>query len=247
MTRIMRDSVTVSSIPIGGTQIAAGYDDGSFDNMTALALRFPHIPRVLVDVNGSLPRSAVRDWETGDKAGNLEQWVIAHNAATGKKDAVVYCNRATIAEVRQLTGSQVLGKDYWLWVATLDGTIYGPQQLAGVIACQDKGSNLNNGNYDESVVFADWWMAPASPPPNPLHAAALSVSAATTRVLTVERGIPGFTGVYSTQVYDATGFKLVTSNNQDTKVVFSLPSGGKYSVHTEAAGYALAVKDIIVP
>lgn len=157
MTRVMRDSVTVAAIPVEGTDIAAGYEDGSFTNAAMLLARFPGVPKVLIDVNGSLPQADVRDWETGDKAGSLEQWVIDHNAFTGRKDAVVYCNRSTIPEVRQLTGSQILGVDYWLWVATLDGTLFTPQMYPGVIACQDKGASQTGANFDESVVFADWW------------------------------------------------------------------------------------------
>lgn len=157
MTKIMRDSTEASVIPVDGTDIAAGYLDGSFQTWAALAVRFPNIPRVAVDVNGSAPGAQVRDWETGDKAGSLEQWVIQHNALSGVKDAVIYCNRSTIAEVRQLTGSQILGVDYFLWIATLDGSVFGPSDLAGVIACQDKGSAQVGANYDESIV----WPCPA--------------------------------------------------------------------------------------
>jgi hypothetical protein len=163
MTRIMGDSVTVRNIPLS-VQLAAGYDDGTFDNANALAARFPHIPNVLIDVNGGIPAAAVRDWETGDKSGNLETWVENHNLRTGKHDAVVYCNRSTVTEVRQLTGSQILGQDYWLWVATLDGTLVTPAMQPGLVACQDKSEA---GLWDESVVFADWWFAPPTPPPPP--------------------------------------------------------------------------------
>ena len=114
---------------------------------------------VFIDVNGSRPDVQVRDWETGDKSGSLEQWVIDHNEASGKKDAVVYCNRSTIPEVRSLTGSQVLGQDYFLWVSTLDGTVYTGE---GVIACQNKGESLTGGHWDSSVVFnTTWWQADA--------------------------------------------------------------------------------------
>lgn len=169
MTRIMRDSTTPNAIPLAGTDIAAGYINGNYANMTALAARFPHVPRVSIDVLGTAPQAAVRDWETGDKSGSLEQWCIDHNKASGKKDAVVYCNRSTLPEVRQLTGSQILAVDYWLWIATLDSTIVTPQIYPGTIACQDKGSNQLHANYDESVVFANWWM-PGTPPPSVQHA-----------------------------------------------------------------------------
>jgi hypothetical protein len=159
MTLIMRDSVTPLAIPLAGTDIAAGYLDGSFSDVPELAARFPHVPNVLIDVNGSNVRANVRDWETGDKGGNLETWVADHNTAAGVKDAVVYCNRSTIPEVRQLTGSQILGKDYFLWVATLDGTLFTPADYPGALACQDKGSSQVHANYDESVV---WTTAPVA-------------------------------------------------------------------------------------
>jgi hypothetical protein len=157
MTLIMRDSVTPNAIPIAGTQIACAYDDGTFEDVAALHARFPHIPNVLIDVNGSNFRANVRDWEPGDEEGNLESWVGNHNQFTGIKDAVVYCSRDTIPSVRELTGKYVLGVDYWLWVATLDGSIITPSEQLGLIACQDKGSAQVHANYDESVV---WTTAP---------------------------------------------------------------------------------------
>jgi hypothetical protein len=156
MTLVMRDSVAAVNIPVNGTDIAAGYLDGDFNTWAALRRRFPGIPKVAIDVNGSAAGAEVRDWETGDKAGNLETWVEEHNKLTGARDAVVYCNRSTIPEVRQFTGKMILGKDYWLWVATLDGSIYGPAQLPGVLACQQ----FDRGTYDQSVVWpvrSGWW------------------------------------------------------------------------------------------
>ncbi len=154
MTLIMRDSVTPNAIPLAGTQIAAGYIDGGYEDIAQLAARFPHVPKVLVDVNGIAPGAQVRDWETGDKAGNLADWVEQHNAYNkGFSDAVVYCNRSTIAEVRDLTGKWRLNHDYFLWIATGDGTLYTPDMLPGVVACQDKWSTQTHANYDESVVW----------------------------------------------------------------------------------------------
>ena len=173
-TVTMRDAIFAANVPITGTQIAAGYLNGLFDDWADLFPLFPSIPKVAIDVNGSAPGAQVRDWEDGDKGGSLENWVIEHNQLSGASDAVIYSNRQTIAEVRRLTGSQVLGKDYYLWVATLDGTIFGPDQLAGVIACQFTDVN---DVYDESKVWptaAVWWSDgiindphPAPLPPSP--------------------------------------------------------------------------------
>lgn len=170
MTRIMGDSTNMDAIPLS-VSIAAVYDDGHLgvETPAQLEARFPHARygQVWIDVTGATPAAQVRDWETGDKAGSLEQWVIDHNAASGKKDAVVYCDRDTIPEVRQLTGTQVLGTDYWLWVSTLDNTVYGPAQYPHVIACQVKGAALTGGDWDMSIVFDDSFWLPVVPPPAP--------------------------------------------------------------------------------
>jgi hypothetical protein len=170
MTRIMGDSTNLAAIPLDVT-IAAVYDDGHLgvETEAQLGVRFPHdrYGHVFIDVNGSRPGAQVRDWETGDKGGSLEQWVIDHNRDSGRKDAVVYCNVSTIPEVRQLTGTQVLGTDYWLWVATLDGTLFGPAQYEHVIANQIKGAQLTGGDWDLSVVYdASFWL-PVTPPRPP--------------------------------------------------------------------------------
>ena len=152
MTRIGGDSVNLASNP-AGVDIAFYYVNGSLgvDTQADAQARHPGKLVLGIDVNGSAPSAAVRDWETGDKGGSLEQWVIDHNKASGVKDACVYCNRSTIAEVRQLTGAQVLGTDYFLWVTTLDGTLYtGP----GVVACQIL---TIDGAWDLTAVWDDGW------------------------------------------------------------------------------------------
>lgn len=170
MTRIMGDSTNYLAIPTS-VQVVAVYDDGRLgvETPAQIEARFPRAKygQVFIDVTGARPQAQVRDWETGDKAGSLEQWVIDHNKATGKKDAVVYCNRSTVAEVRQLTGTQVLGKDYWLWVSTLDGTVVtGP----GIIGCQVKGAGLTGGDWDQSLVYDGSLWLPVKPPAPPAKA-----------------------------------------------------------------------------
>jgi len=184
MTRMMGDSTVVADIP-ATVNIAAVYASGDYQAATAtVEARFPHARygRCWIDALGTRPDANVRDWETGDKAGSLEQWVIDHNKTSGKKDATVYCNVSTIPEVRQLTGAQVLGTDYWLWIATLDGTVVtagadhldsAPYTYPGVVACQVKGQNLTGGHWDMSMVYDGTLWVPAAPAP-----AAPKVSAA---------------------------------------------------------------------
>lgn len=170
MTRIMGDSSTFGDVP-NHVDIVAAYINGHFGVATKAQLeaKYPssRYGHVLIDVFGSRPDAHARDWENGDKGGNLRNWVGNHNDFSGVKDAVIYANRSTIPEVRRLTGDQVLNKDYFLWVATGDGDIVkGP----GIIACQDKWSGLTKGHWDSSVVFDDnFWKAVGvpSPPPTP--------------------------------------------------------------------------------
>jgi hypothetical protein len=176
--RIMGDSSTFGDVPRQDIDIVAVYDDGNFGVPAPGQVEklYPHARygHCFIDVNGSRPDADVRDWETGDKAGSLEQWVIEHNRIHGKNNAVVYCNRATIPEVRRLTGGQILGKHYFLFIATLDGTEY---RAHGVIACQNKGAMQTHGHYDSSKVYDDrFWRKtggdtpkPTPPPNKPGH------------------------------------------------------------------------------
>lgn len=179
MTWIMGDSTTLTDIPLS-VAVAATYGTGQYAvSAAAVEKRFPHAKYGWnrIDTTGQQPGLCdTRDWETGDKAGSLEQWVIDHNHARGAGTAVVYCNRSTIPEVRTLTRSQVLGRDYWLWVATLDGTVFGPSQYAGVVACQVKGQALTGGHWDMSVVFDGSLWRPVAPPKAPPSLVSASVT-----------------------------------------------------------------------
>lgn len=168
--RIMGDSTNILDIP-KSVDIVAGYVNGH-EGPTTPAFMEAHFPNtqyghVLIDVAGSRPDVQVRDWENGDKGGNLEQWVKNHNNSTGRKDAVIYCNRSTVPEVRRLTASQVLNEDYYLWIATGDGTLV---QGTGIVACQRDWSGITHGHWDRSIVFVDTLWRPKgnpSPPPAP--------------------------------------------------------------------------------
>jgi hypothetical protein len=176
----MGDSSTFGDVPRKDIDIVAVYTDGKFGvpGDGQLEKHYPHdqFGHCWIDVNGSHPEADVRDWETGDKSGSLEKWVADHNKIHGKNNAVIYCNRATIPEVRRLTGGQILGTHYFLFIATLDGSEY---RAHGVIACQDKGSMQTGGHYDSSKVYDDrFWQKtggqhttpkPAPPPQKPGH------------------------------------------------------------------------------
>jgi hypothetical protein len=167
----MGDSTTLGDIPTS-VDIAAAYANGlvGVSSQAQMEARFPHARygHVFIDVTGERPDAQARDWETGDKSGSLEIWVKNHNIHFGKKSAVVYCNVSTIPEVRRDTGSQILNKDYFLWVATLDGSEHTGE---GVIACQRDGQSQTGGHWDRSLVYSTTlWLPTGSPKPAPAPA-----------------------------------------------------------------------------
>lgn len=167
MTRIMRDSTTAADIPLAKMLMVAGYANGRFAWSVEDWARFPGIPHIHIDVNGSHAADAgVLDVETGDATPvGAIAWVAArHNV--GDSRPIVYCNRATRdAVVKNLsTHGFTLGHDYGLWIATLDGTQVLPV-MTGVVAVQHAGENLTGGHYDESIVYDNSWRAPARKPP----------------------------------------------------------------------------------
>lgn len=166
--RIMRDSTTATDIPTAGTQLVAGYANGRYAWTDADWRRFPGIPHVYIDVNGTDPKAGVLDVETGDATVTTAvTWVKARLAlGPGDYPPVIYCNRATLTPLfnaMDAAGLHVV-RDFRLWVATLDGTAELPNML-GVSAVQYKGESLTGGHYDESVVHDPQWRAPAATPP----------------------------------------------------------------------------------
>lgn len=154
MNRIMGDSTVLDDIPLD-VEIAATYVNGRYAvSLNALEARFPHhaYGHCRIDVDGSRPDADMRDWEPGDYGGDLEIWVKDHNGHTGKKDAVIYCDRNDIPGVREGTKSQVLGKDYFMVVAMLNGEMY---EAPGVVGCQRDGANQTGSNWDRTFVNKD--------------------------------------------------------------------------------------------
>jgi hypothetical protein len=166
--RIMFDSVNLHGIPRIGGKLVAYYLDGLYAvaSIAEVEELFPTWQHVPIDVKGDRPDFArVFDVETGDiEPGQLEGICRDYQREspyykTGGRP-IVYCNRSTIPAVRQGTGANVLGRDYFLWVGTGDGTVYtgsdliGPYAKRGVVACQ----NIWTRTYNSSVVLSDQWM-----------------------------------------------------------------------------------------
>ena len=162
MSRIMYDSVQIGTnpgqIPKNG-QIIAPYFDGPYaiPSIPFVEDHFPGQPINGITVTGRNLNARTFDVEPSDiEAGQLENLISnwrEHDAARWEGGArpVVYCSVDTIPSVRVGTGKYILAKDYYLWVATLDGLQYtGP----GVIACQA----WDLGLYDKSVVYSNQFL-----------------------------------------------------------------------------------------
>ena len=78
----MRDSTTATDIPAHGTDLVAGYINGKFEWTPADYSRFPGIPHVFIDINGSHPNAGVLDVEPGCAPVEVvPAWVKARKAA----------------------------------------------------------------------------------------------------------------------------------------------------------------------
>jgi hypothetical protein len=155
--RVMIDSTLIAHDPdmVPKTcDIIAPYYDGTYavPSVAFVEKEFPGKRINGITVTGDNLNARTLDVERGDiSATDLERIIgewNAHDATryAGGARPLVYCNRSTIPGVRTGTGKYVLGRDYYLWVATLDGSQYtGP----GIIANQ----LWDYGRYDYSLVY----------------------------------------------------------------------------------------------
>jgi hypothetical protein len=161
--RRMYDSTNPAGIP-DVVEMVAGYINGSFNWAARVGAfdKWPKAAHVRIDVTGANPASAgVLDVETGDATpAHAPQW-IRDRTSIGMRP-VIYCNRSTMPLVLQATGDLIHGKDYWFWIATLDGTKTLPD-MTGVIAVQFADSKMTGFDADESIVYDDTWHAEPVP------------------------------------------------------------------------------------
>lgn len=172
MTRTGRDSTTAADIPQTGTQVAIGYANGTYQWSQADWDRFAHIPHAMIDVNASNPSADVLDIEQYDATvAQAPGWVRAHNTAHAYP-GILYCSRDTLTPLfNELNAAGlIVGRDFRLFVATLDGTRELPD-MTGVWGVQHSGEAQTGGHYDESLIYDDTWKASVAPP-SAVHAAA---------------------------------------------------------------------------
>ena len=168
--RIMRDSTTLTDIPVHDTDIVAVYRNGRYAvTLHQVRARFPTQPIAWIDVNGTRPDADVLDVEPGDvtpagavpwvKAKRLRQLQATHELYP----PIIYCNRSTLTPLFNAMAAAHLhvGHDFRLWIATLDGKTRKVPDMTGVTAVQWAGQGAGHaGHYDESDVYDDAWLAP---------------------------------------------------------------------------------------
>ena len=161
MTRLMRDSTSLKDIPIHGTDLVAGYVNGSFTASEQDFARFHAIPHVHIDVLGTAADEAgVLDFEQGNPPtpNTCVEWAKKRNELHPGYPAVIYCDRSHLTPLfnaMNAAGLQIK-KDFRLWIATLDGTKT-VHDMTGVTAVQFAGASMTGGHYDESIVYDDAW------------------------------------------------------------------------------------------
>lgn len=161
MTRLMRDSTILRDIPIHGTDLVAGYVNGSGRASERDFARFRGIPHVHIDVLGTDPDEAgVLDFERGNPptAETCAEWAKKRHELHPGYPAVIYCDRdhlTPLFNAMNAAGLHIV-KDFRLWIATLDGTKT-VHDMTGVTAVQFAGESITGGHYDESIVFDDAW------------------------------------------------------------------------------------------
>jgi hypothetical protein len=149
------DSTTVPGIP-RGAQFIFPYRNGRYAWTEQQADQFTHAGRAWIDVIGNAARTShVLDVETGDATPQQAPAWIRERHALGAQ-ATVYCNRSTLPVVQQ----QCHGLDFWVWLATLDGTVCYesvPGTGGRLAAVQGWGAAAAGFHADVSVILNAQW------------------------------------------------------------------------------------------
>lgn len=159
---IMDDAAIIHrSFP--NAEMVAGYVNGIYAWKQSHWNLFPNAVKVQITVNNS-NIGHVLDVEQGDATpAQTEAWIRARKAA-GIYRPTIYCNLATVPDVRTGTGPYILGKDYDLWVADYNGTTTSPYN-----DCAAK-QYASYANWDVSAVYDDAWPHLHAPSPTPTPA-----------------------------------------------------------------------------
>jgi len=151
-TLVMYDGITkdVPLLPANG-DIYAGYDDGSFNDVAAIAARFPNKPVVSIDVTGGNAAQAL-DVETGDATpANIDPW-LANLALTGPvfDQPIIYMS----VNVAKANFPSAHPNGCLLWTAHYTNQLHicGPNSCGSLPYNADMTQWESLANYDTSAV-----------------------------------------------------------------------------------------------
>lgn len=152
---IAYDSAQPRLIPAAAAAILP-YADGKFAWPLAQIARFPHARRRYITVLGNARIASIGDVENGNiSPAGAPDFIDDRRAFFPGPRPTIYCNRATLPDVQ----SHCQGREYNVWLATLDGTV--PTSITGgghLVAVQYKGGPT--APYDETEVLDPAWLHP---------------------------------------------------------------------------------------
>lgn len=166
MVRTMYDSTNGFDIPVGA-QMVAGYVDGRYRWTQSMWDNHPNAVHVRIAVFADTNDGHVLDVEPGNATPEQSPgWVVMRR--TGGTEPSVYCNAATLPEVRRQFNAQGVPEPHY-WIADWDGVA---ALDPGMVAKQYADDKMLGEHFDLSVV-ADFWPGvdsgpiPPAPAPEP--------------------------------------------------------------------------------
>lgn len=152
-TRIMYDAINAANLPTDG-DLYAGYNDGTWNDFAAEAVRFPTNQIISITVNPNDNQGVVGDGPPDN--GTWPQWVgwVQKRRAAGV-DPTINTNQSNWTAGQSAFNLAGVPQPHW-WIAKYDGD---PTIPAGAVAKQ----YLSNNTYDTSSVVA-YWPGVDSPP-----------------------------------------------------------------------------------
>jgi hypothetical protein len=173
---LLRDSDDPYAIPLDGLAAVAGYGDGRAVWSSEAWARFPRSVVPLSIVLDARHQGDILDVERGAATpSDCPGWWDRFRRPARRRPSI-YCNRATIEDVRRA----LAGRPIDWWEATLDGTL----GWEGAVAVQLLGAAdshdpaRTSGHFDESIILDPGWIgievpqvhqtggAPGFPTPN---------------------------------------------------------------------------------
>jgi hypothetical protein len=158
----MADDIDVANYP-ANPEVVAGYVNGAWPSALGLPARFPGVPLVTIDVNGTRPDAMVLDMEWGDATPEMcPPWAAQHGTDPAP---VIYCSLSRVQEVLDAFTAAGFKGDWRLWTAHYTGKPHTCTLLdcglpigavGSMVATQYADPPLSGGPYDLSLCAPGW-------------------------------------------------------------------------------------------